>query len=325
MSDALSASSAQNRRMPDLRRHTWLVAAIAVIVLLLVNAWLQPSLLEGRVLLSNLRTMLPLMLVAIGQSYVILAGDIDLSVGATISVVNVITVSIIELLGGGVLGVAGGLLVGLAAGLACGVFNGVLVAYLRFQPIVTTFASGILFGGLALWILPQAGKPVPEAFWRGYAGNWLGVPVIVWIAVLALAWIVVLRRTIGYRRLVATGGSLAGAYQSGVAVRRARVVGYALCGLFAAVTAFCLTGGTATGDPLMGQGFTLSSISAVVLGGTALSGGTGGALGSVFGAVILTLIANVIFFAGLPFEYQNLAKGAIVLAALAAGVVVARR
>lgn len=312
-------------RLSDLRRHTWVVAAIATVVLFLINAWLQPSLTEGRVLLSNLMTVLPLLLVAIGQTYVILTSDIDLSVGAIVSVVNVTTVSVIQLLGGGGFGIIGGLLAGLAAGLACGVFNGVLVAYLRFQPIVTTFATGILFGGIALWILPQAGKPVPEAFWRGYAGAWLGLPVVVWIALAALAWIFVFRRTALYRRLVATGGSMAGAYQSGVPVRRARVAGYTLCGLFAALTAFCLTGGTATGDPLMGQAFTLSSISAVVLGGTALSGATGGALGSVFGALILTLIANVIFFAGLPFEYQNLAKGAIVLAALAAGVVVARR
>src|SRR5699024_7971072 len=284
-----------------------------------------PSLTEGRVLLSNLMTVLPLTLVAIGQTYVILTSDIDLSVGAIVSVVNVTTVSIIELLGGGGFGIVGGLLAGLAVGLACGLFNGLLVAYLRFQPIVTTFATGILFGGIALWILPQAGKPVPEAFWRGYAGAWLGLPVVVWITLAALAWIFVFYRTALYRRLVATGGSMTGAYQSGVPVRRVRVAGYTLCGLFAALAAFCLTGGTATGDPLMGQAFTLSSISAVVLGGTALSGATGGALGSVFGALILTLIANVIFFAGLPFEYQNLAKGAIVLAALAAGVVVARR
>lgn len=324
---ALAAPDNTHSRLKsvDLRRYSWIVAAIATLVLFAVNAWLQPSLTQPRVLVSNLMTMLPLMLVAIGQTYVILAGDIDLSVGAIVSVVNVTTVSVIQLLGGGLVGIAGGMAAGIGAGLACGLFNGVLVAYLRFQPIVTTFASGILFGGIALWILPQAGMSVPEAFWRTYGGAWLAVPVVIWIALAALVWIFVFRRTPVYRRLVATGGSLSGAYQSGVAVRRARVGGYAWCGVFAALTAICLTGGTATGDALIGQGFTLTSISAVVLGGTALSGGSGGALGSVLGAVILTLIANIIFFAGLPFEYQNLAKGAIVLAALAAGVVVARR
>src|SRR5699024_4633571 len=164
--------------------------------------WLQPSLTQPQVLVSNLMTMLPLMLVAIGQTYVILAGDIDLSVGAIVSVVNVTTVSVIQLLGGGLPGIAGGLVAGLAAGLACGLFNGVLVAYLLFQPIVTTFASGILFGGIALWILPQAGSPVPEAFWRSYGGTWLAVPAVIWIALVALLWIFVFRRTAVYRRLV---------------------------------------------------------------------------------------------------------------------------
>ena len=78
-------------------------------------------------------------------------------------------------------------------------------------------------------------------------------------------------------------------------------------------------------DPLLGPSFTLSSVSAVVLGGTALAGGLGSAIGSILGALILGLIANVVFFAGLPYEYQDLAKGLIVLAALAGGVLVSRR
>ncbi|WP_435103616.1 ABC transporter permease [Arhodomonas sp. AD133] len=307
-----------------LRRFPWVVAAVAAVVLFTINAALQGNLLEAPVLVSNLRTVLPLLLVAVGQTYVILNSDIDLSIGAVISLVNVVAVSVMGMVGGGA-GIALGMLAGLATGLACGLANGLLIAGLRFQPIVTTFATGIVFGGLALWVLPEAGAPVPEGYWRGYAGSWMGLPVPLWVAAAALVWIGVFARTRNHRRLLATGGRLEAAFQSGVPVRRARINGYALCGLFGALSAFCLTGDTATGDPLIGQAFTLSSISAVVLGGTALSGGVGGALGTVFGAVILVLINNIIFFANLPFEYQNLVQGLIVLVALALGVFVARR
>jgi ribose transport system permease protein len=98
-----------------------------------------------------------------------------------------------------------------------------------------------------------------------------------------------------------------------------------IAGLFAAFAALCLTGETASGDPLLGQTLALSSISAVVLGGTALAGGFGGAFGSIIGALVLGMIGNVIFFAGLPFEYQTLVQGIIVLLALAGGVFVTRR
>jgi len=308
-----------------LGRHSFVVAAFAALVLFVVNAALQPNLVEGAVLISNLKSVLPLLLVAIGQTYVILNSDIDLSIGAVISLVNVVTVSVIGLAGGGAGAIVLGLLAGVTTGIAAGAVNGVFVGLLRFQPIVTTFATGIVFGGLALWIMPQAGHPVPALYWRSYAGSLLGVPVVVWILLLALLWIGGFHRTIWHRHLLATGGRIQAAFQSGVPVVRCRILGYALCGAFGALAAFCLTGDTATGDPLIGQAFTLTSISAVVLGGTALSGGLGGALGSSFGAAILVLINNIIFFANLPFEYQNLVQGLIVLAALALGVFVARR
>src|SRR3546814_9399696 len=95
------------------------------------------------------------------------------------------------------------------------------------------------------------------------------------------------------------------AFQTGRPVLRVRSAAYALSGLFSTLAAICLVGETASGDPMLGTGYTLSSISAVVLGGTAISGGIGGFVGLVFGAMILGLIVNVLFFARLPFEYQR--------------------
>lgn len=308
-----------------LRARPWLITLIALTLLIAVNAALQPNFLTPRAMRSNLATFLPLALVAIGQTYVILAGDIDLSVGSVVALCNVVTVSVIAALGGSASAVLPGLGAGILTGLLCGLFNGLVIARLRLQPIVTTFATGILFGALAIWVLPTAGLPVPAAYWRTYGGFLLGIPTVLWIFLLGVAFTLIFARTRSHAHLLAAGGNRTGAFQSGLPLDRIRIGAYALSGFFAALAALCLTGETASGDPLLGQSLALSSISAAVLGGTALAGGFGGAFGSVLGALTLGMIGNVIFFAGLPFAYQTLAQGLIVLLALAGGVFVTRR
>jgi ribose transport system permease protein len=307
----------------------WLVTLGALIVLFATNAILQPNLLTPGVLKSNLTVFLPLVLVAIGQTYVVLAGDIDLSVGAVVALVNVVVVTVIAGTAGEAGGEAGGVLLGIAAGigtgLACGLVNGICVGLLRFQPIVATFATGIIFSGLALYVMPQAGLPVPALYWQSYAGAAFGVPTVLLIFAFALIAIVVTARLPFLKHLSAVGGQRNAAFQTGLPVTRIRIGAYVLCALFASVASLCLTGETASGDPLMGRLLALSSISAVVLGGTALAGGSGSAFGSLLGALVLGMIGNVIFFAGLPFEYQTLIQGLIILAALAGGVLVSRR
>lgn len=307
------------------RNRLWLVTLGALVVLFVVNWVLQPNLVTPNVLKSNLTVFLPVVLVAIGQTYVVLGGDIDLSVGSIVALVNVVTVSVIAALGGGATGVLVGLGAGMLTGALCGIFNGVLISGLRFQPIVTTFATGIIFGGLALWVLPTAGLPVPAEFWRTYSSAVLGVPFVVWVFALALVVIAVIGRRAFFKHLSATGGQRTAAFQTGLKTGQIRIMAYTLSGLFAAAAALCLTGETASGDPLMGRALALASISAVVLGGTALAGGSGSAFGSVLGALVLGMIGNVIFFAGLPFDYQTLIQGLITLLALAGGVLVSRR
>jgi len=305
-------------------RHPYLMAVIVFLVLCVVNVILQPTFLRFGVATSNVAAFLPMALVAIGQTYVVLASDIDLSAGAIVSVVNVVVVSIVEGMGGTGASFAVGLTFGIAVGLICGAVNGLCVAYLRFQPIVTTFATGIVFAGFALWVLPEAGKQVPPEFYLAYAGAVLGVPTVLWILVAAIAFAAIVARTRFYQALRATGGNMQAAYQTGVPVARVRLGAYMLSGLFSACAGLALVGETASGDPLIGGALTLASVTAVVLGGTALSGCTGGVAGSILGAFILGLINNVIFFAQLPFEWQGLIQGLIILAALAGGVVMAR-
>ena len=125
----------------DLRRRRWVLALFFLVVLFGVNIALQPTLLSAEVIGSNLTSFLPLILVAIGQTYVVLAGDIDLSVGAVIALVNVSVVTLIETLGGNGQVLAIAVAAGPLIGLACGLLNGLCVAVLRFQPLVTTFAT----------------------------------------------------------------------------------------------------------------------------------------------------------------------------------------
>jgi ribose transport system permease protein len=312
------------RRRFSAQRYPYLLAVAVLLVLAVTNAILQPTFLRFGVVVSNISAFLPMALVAVGQTYVVLAADIDLSAGAIVSMVNVIVVTIIEEMGGSGTSMALGLAAGILVGLAGGVLNGVCVAVLRFQPIVTTFATGIVFSGIALWVLPEAGRQVPPALYKAYAGAFLGVPTVLWILAGTALFAALISRTRYYQALRATGGNIQAAYQTGLPVGRVRIGAYTISGLFAALAGLALVGETASGDPLIGGALTLSSVTAVVLGGTALSGCVGGVAGSVLGAFILGLISNVIFFAQLPFEWQGLIQGVIILVALAGGVVMAR-
>jgi len=306
------------------QRHPYLMAMGVFLVLCVINAVLQPTFLRYGVAVSNVAAFLPMALLAVGQTYVVLASDIDLSAGAIVSVVNVVVVSIIEGMGGSGTSIAVGFATGLVLGMSCGAINGFCVSVLRLQPIVTTFATGIVFSGFALWVLPEAGKQVPPVVYKTYAGTVLGVPTVILILAGAIAFAAFVGRSRFYQALRATGGSIQAAYQTGVPVGRVRLGAYVISGLFASLAGLALVGETASGDPLIGGALTLSSVTAVVLGGTALSGCVGGVAGSILGAFILGLINNVIFFAQLPFEWQGLVQGLIILLALAGGVVMAR-
>jgi ribose transport system permease protein len=306
-------------------RRPWLLAAAVFIALSVVNAALQPTFLTVSVAASNLSAFLPLILLAIGQTYVILGSDIDLSNGGIVSLVNVAVVELIERFGQSGGSYAIGVAVGLAIGVLGGVLNGFCVAYLRFQPIVTTFATSVIFVGLALWVLPQAGGQVPPEFYNVYSGDTLAVPNVLIMLIAAMVLTTVIAHTRLYQALRAIGGNMQAAFYAGVPVARVRLAAYVFSGFFAALCGLALVGETASGDPLIGGALTLSSVTAVVLGGTSLSGCVGSVTGSILGGLILGLINNVIFFAHVPFEWQGLIQGAIILAALSGGVAMARR
>lgn len=298
------------------RNNTYLVSLLLLLVAIGLNYYLQPNFFQARVLNGNLRVMLPLMVLAAGQAIVIIAGGIDLSVGAMVSLVNVTLVTLITrdsgppemLLGAGV---------ALLLGAAAGALNGVSVAFLRLQPIVTTYATSFLFSGVALVILPRPGGSLPRALTTFYRSAPLGIPASAYgIALLLLIW-VLLRRTRFMQNLYAIGGNAAAARASGVRVALTSFGSYVAMGVFAALSAMMLTLSTGSGNSRLGDAMTLPSIVAVVLGGTRLAGGRGGVVGAVIGVAILTLIRNLITFANVPTWYQTLFDAVIILLALA--------
>lgn len=306
-----------------LERYPFLPALVIVAVLLLLNGFFSPNSLTFRALTGLLSTYMALILLAIAQTYVVYAGDIDLSAGAILSLVNVAIVVLMERWGGGAGAVFLALAIGLLLGLACGLVNGLVVAALRLQAIVATFATSIFFTGLALYILPVAGTPA--LFWRTYGGRLFGVPFVFYILAALVILLAVMSRTRLVTQLLAVGDDQQAAYQTGLPVIATRIKGYVLCGLFSALAAFCITGDTASGDPLVGGKMTLYSVAAVVLGGSALSGGWGTVVGSLLGALTIGLINSVVFFMGTPSEWQNFVQGLAILLVLMAGVLAGRR
>jgi ribose transport system permease protein len=308
-----------------IERFPFVPALIILAVLVALNGIFEPNSLSYRALIGFTGTYLALVLLAVAQTYVVFAGDLDLSVGAIMSLVNVVVIVLMERFGGGGAMVLAACLLGVITGIACGLFNGFVVAALRLQAIVATFATGILFTGLALYVLPVAGTPAPTVFWRTYGGFILGVPFVLYVVASVAIVVGLLARTALTTRILAVGDDAVAAFQSGLPVTRIRIQGYMLCGFFAALAALCITGATASGDPRVGAAMTLNSVAAVVLGGTALSGGVGTVAGSIIGALIIAFIESLVFFVGIPSDWQNLSKGVAILLALMIGILVSRK
>lgn len=300
----------------EFKRHPYLISLVVLVIGLAINLYLQPNLFELRVMNGNLRVFLPLIILAAGQTIVIVGGGIDLSIGTIISLVNAILVTMVTS-DATPERVALGLVVACLVGLAAGALNGFCVAYLRLQPIVTTYATSFIFSGAALWVLPRPGGSIPSAIPRIYRSTPLGIPFAFFIIVALVGLWLLLRSTRYAQYVYATGGKADSAYASGVPVNFTRFSTYVLAGFLAALAAIAITSSTGTGDPRFGDDMTLTSIVAVVLGGTRLSGGQGGVLGTILGVLILGTIRNIISFAEVPTWSQTLVDALIIALALA--------
>ena len=306
-------------------RFPFLPSLVILLLLLVMNRMFNANSVSLNGITGLLSTYLALVFLAVGQTFVIYAGDIDLSAGTILSLVNVTIITLMNAIGGDGLSTIGILGIGVVVGALCGLVNGVLIAWVRLQAIVATFATSIFFTGVALYILPVAGMPAPPIYWQTYFSSYFGIPFVFYITAVLALMVCILSKTKVVTHLLAIGDNMNAAFQSGIQVTATRILGYVICGIFASFAAFCLTGDTASGDPLVGSLMTLSSVAAVVLGGSVLSGGFGTTLGSIFGALSIGLIGSLVYFIGTPASWQNLAQGLAILIALMIGVLISRR
>ena len=296
-----------------------LFCALALVLILAVYFVEQPLALSSFGIASLGNASLALVLVAIGQTCVLLAGGLDLSIGAIVSLVNCFAATVMgDSLSSILLTVAASLLLGSLAG----AINGVLVAYGRLEPLIATFATLFIYGGLALMIRPQPGGHIADDFATLLTGN-IGIlpnAALLLALLLLLVWLPVFRSRLG-RFIVAVGDSDESAYASGLPVRRVRIATYTLSGLFASAAALFLAAETTSGDAGIGSLYTLNSLAAAVLGGVALSGGRGGVTGAILGGIVLSVILNLLSVLGVPAFWQDLIEGCLlVLVLTAAGI-----
>lgn len=293
-----------------------LFCAVALAMVLTVYFVRQPMALSGFGIASLANASLALVLVAMGQTAVLLAGGLDLSAGAIVSLVDCFAASAMgDSLGSMALTAIASVLLGVAAG----AFNGLVVAFGRVEPLIATFSTSFLFGGLALTIRPQPGGHIADDFATLLTGNegMLPYAAVLLLALLLLVWLPVFRSRLG-RFIVAVGDSDVAAHASGLPVREVRLATYALSGLFAAFAALFLAAETTSGDAGIGAIYTLNSLAAAVLGGVALSGGRGGVAGAILGAILLSVILNLLSVIGVPAFWQDLIEGCLLALVLSA-------
>ena len=269
---------------------------------------------------SNLRDILvqaaPLLMVTMGQTFVILVRGLDLSVASLMATVAVLAtafnaqsdVMIVPIFAAAI-----------AFSALVGLVNGWLVTRRGVSPFLATLAMMILLQGLRFSYTQGApAGNLPPGFRVIGAGDVLGVPINL-LAALALAvllWLVLHRGVFG-RRVFIVGGNPRAATLVGISADRVTIVCYVICSVMAGIGGLFLVGFVGTLDNWVGRGYELDSIVAAVMGGVALSGGRGSIVGALLGALILVMIFNVIVIMGLPVQAQFVVKGVVIIAAAA--------
>jgi ribose transport system permease protein len=333
-----------------------------VVVYILYN-FEHPKGFSSAVFVQNSDELFALAMVAMAQTVPVLAAGLDLSVGASMTMVGCFASYLLSgaaegtplafdvfglpislgTLPGGLTGLLIGAIICLLIGLLAGLLNGVVVVYGRIQPIIATLATGAIYIGIALFLRPQPGGKVDEDLnwaltnslgdfastvhiFNDGAAPWftpfsgLPTPFVLLALIIVLVW-VPFRRTITGRTVYAIGSSEGAAFMSGLNVNRARIAAFTLGGFFAGCGGLFLAIQTSSGNADIPQAsaYTLNSIASVVIGGTSLLGGSGGAVGSVIGAMMLRVISFFFRIFDIAPLLQPLFEGLSLLAAVSIG------
>jgi ribose transport system permease protein len=292
-----------------------LVLPVVIIALIIVGVIIRPGVFLTSDNLLNVLTQASITgIIAIGMTFVIATGGIDLSVGSVLAAASV----------------AGGLLVDYgswifmlgAVGMALllGTINGLAITWGKVVPFIATLAMLTIARGLALWMSQKTPISLIELnILQGFgSGRILGIPVpaLVFVVVSIAGWVLLNRTTFG-RHTLAVGGNRSAARIAGIRLNRIIFAVYVLTGLCVGISAILLSGRLASASPVVGNLVELDAIAAVVIGGTALTGGKASVTGTFFGVITFGLIFNLLNLLNMPTEIQGIVKGALILIAVA--------
>ena len=310
----IAAGSGMSRLSQLLSAHA-IIAVLAVVYLIAViisDAFLQPG-----YLFNVVRQVAPVGIAAVGVTFVMILGGVDLSVGAVISLSAVVCAVLMN-------GEASNLLFAIIAtcaiGLAAGAVNGAIIAFSRVSPFILTLATGIAIAGITQIFSGGTARGVVSPGYREFFNFRIEglVPVLAIAFLLAvLIGLLIQKRTLFGQYVFLIGANRRAARLGGIPVRSVIILAYALSGLFGALGGMALLARSGVSNTLSGQGLEFQILAAVVLGGTTFEGGRGGVGGTLAGVLVLVIAFNIVNISGLPYHLQLVVMGLIIIAASA--------
>ena len=278
--------------------------------------------------LNILRNNAPVGIIALGMTFVIISGGIDLSVGSTLVAVGAMVMMVVDgsatglLAGMGITGVPAYIIaiaVGLVFGALLGWLNGVLIAHGKLPPFIATLGTMQIFRSVTQHLTQHANPSVPKGFLQIAnlkIGSFYIMPILYWLAIAAVLYVVSKRTTFG-RHVFAVGSNIRTARLSGINVNKVKRRIYMLTGMLVAIAAIIQVSRIGSMDyASAGSGYEMDAIAAVIVGGTSMSGGRGSIIGTVFGMLIIGVMNNLLTLMGVPPFLQEACKGVIVIAAV---------
>jgi ribose transport system permease protein len=288
----------------------------AILILVIIMSLLSDAFFTTGNLMNVLRQVSMTAIVAAGMSYVALGGEIDISVGSTVGLVNVMWAKLMVDMG---MNPLLAVLLCLLAAAIVGAVNGFLVARVHINSLIATFAMQSILRGL-VYIITNSYPiyNVPKSiFWlaRGYVLKIIPIPVIITVIVFAVCWFVATYTKYG-RSLYAVGGNREAAHLSGIRNERITIISFVVVQVCGALAAFILTARLNAGIPTSGNGWEFEAIIAAIIGGVSLAGGRGKVPGALLGAIFVGLLVNGMTLLNIDSYYQQVVKGVILIGAI---------
>ena len=278
--------------------------------------------------LNILRNNAPVGIIALGMTFVIISGGIDLSVGSTLVAVGAMVMMVVDgsatglLAGMGITGVPAYIIaiaVGLVFGALLGWLNGVLIAHGKLPPFIATLGTMQIFRSVTQHLTQHANPSVPKGFLQIAnlkSGSFYIMPILYWLAIAAVLYVVSKRTTFG-RHVFAVGSNIRTARLSGINVNKVKRRIYMLTGMLVAIAAIIQVSRIGSMDyASAGSGYEMDAIAAVIVGGTSMSGGKGSIVGTVLGMLIIGVMNNLLTLFGVPPFLREACKGVIVIVAV---------